>query len=136
AAASGFLSGIIREPMAGERAVCPVPPETEVAVSSPERTVAGLLRAAAATSAEWGAPTAVNLPGVRTTVAEMVAALGEVAGPAAIGLIDWRPDPAVAEIVLSWPSRFDTARAHRLGLAADPDITEIVRSHARASGRG
>lgn len=133
AAASSFLSSIIREPMAGERAVCPVPPETAVALSSPERTVEGLLRAAAATSAEWGAPTAMNLPGIRTTVGDMVAALAEVAGPQATALIDWRPDPAVAEIVLSWPSRFDTARAGRLGLRPDPDITAIVRSHAEAT---
>ena len=37
AAASGFLSGIIREPLAGQRAVCPVDPGTEVALASPAR---------------------------------------------------------------------------------------------------
>ena len=62
AAASGFMSGIIREPLAGQRAVCPVDPDTEVGLASPARAIAGLLRAATATDAEWGGRTAVNLP--------------------------------------------------------------------------
>jgi nucleoside-diphosphate-sugar epimerase len=130
AAASGFLSSIVREPLAGARAVCPVPPDTAVAVCSPRRTVEGLLRAAAVSASEWGAPVAINLPGIRVTVADMVAALAEVAGPEATRLIDWAPDPAIAEIVAVWPSRFETARAHRLGLTPDPDFRSIVRAYA------
>ena len=84
-AASGFLSGIIREPLAGIRAACPVAPETEVALSSPARTVEGLLRAAGAAAAEWGPRTGLNLPSVTTTVGGMVRALGEVAGPMSPG---------------------------------------------------
>lgn len=135
AAASSFLSSIIREPLAGQRAVCPVAAETAVAIASPHRTIEGLLRAAAVSQAEWGAPIAMNLPGLRTTVGEMVAALAEVAGPETAELIDWRPDPAIAGIVAGWPSRFDPARARRLGLAADPDVASIVRAHAREEAR-
>jgi len=129
AAASGFLSGIIREPLAGRRAVCPVPPETAVALSSPRRTIDGLLRAAGAGPDEWGAPIAVNLPALTTSVAEMVAALTAVAGPAAAALIDWVPDPAVTEMVTGWPARLDTTRAARLGLTAEPDFRAIVRAY-------
>ncbi|GAA5187175.1 SDR family oxidoreductase [Rugosimonospora acidiphila] len=127
-AASGFLSGIIREPLAGQRAVCPVPAPTAVALSSPARTIEGLLRVAAVSMEDFGAPVAMNLPAVRTTVADMVAALAEVAGKRAADLIDWAPDPDIEAIVTSWPARFDTARAHRLGLAADPDFASIVRA--------
>jgi nucleoside-diphosphate-sugar epimerase len=129
AAASSFLSGIIREPLAGLRAVCPVPAETAVALSSPARTVEGLLRAAAVSTSDFGPPVGMNLPAVQTTVAEMVAALAAVAGPDAAGLIDWVPDPAVEAIVANWPARFDSARARGIGLTADPDFAAIVRSY-------
>jgi D-erythronate 2-dehydrogenase len=129
AAASGFLSGIIREPLAGQRATCPVGPQAEVALASPARAVAGLLRAAAASDEDWGDRTPVNLPALTVTVAGMVAALERVAGPEAAGLIDWVPDPAVAAIVTGWPARFRTDRAARLGLAPDPDFDSVIRAH-------
>lgn len=131
AAASSFLSSIIREPLAGEAAACPVSPDLEVALSSPESAIAGLLRAASAAEAQWGAPVAVNLPAVHTTVGGMVKALAAVAGEAATRLIRWEPDEQVAAVVGSWPARFDSARARRLGLSADPDIETIVRRYQR-----
>ena len=56
AAASSFMSGIIREPLAGLRATCPVPPDTPVALSSPRRTLEGILRAAAVDRRGLGQP--------------------------------------------------------------------------------
>lgn len=132
AAASGFLSAIIREPLAGRTVTCPVVPEMEVALSSPESSIAGLLRAAAAAESEWGAPTAINLPAVQTTVGDMVAALAVVAGEPATRLIRWQPDEHVSAVVGSWPARFDSARARRLGLEADPDVETIVRRYRQS----
>jgi D-erythronate 2-dehydrogenase len=129
AAASGFLSGIIREPLAGQRATCPVGPETEVALASPASAVRGLLRAASASDQDWADRTPVNLPGLSVTVGEIVAALEGVAGPEVSGLIDWIPDPAVAAIITSWPSRFSSDRAARLGLVADPDFSSIIAQY-------
>ncbi len=129
AAASGFLSGIIREPLAGLRATCPVPADTQAALASPDRAIAGLLRAANAPDETWGGLSPVNLPGLTTTVAEMVAALERVAGADVASLIDWAADPVTARLVRSWPARFRSERAARLGLAADPDIDSIIRSH-------
>ncbi len=126
AAASGFFSGIIREPLAGKRAVCPVGPGTEVALASPAKAIGGLLCAATSPDEAWGGRSAVNLPALTVTVADMVAALERVAGPAASGLIDWAPDPAVARIVMSWPARFRSGRAARLGLAPDPDFASVI----------
>jgi D-erythronate 2-dehydrogenase len=128
-AASGFLSGIIREPLAGIRAVCPVSPDTEVALSSPARTIEGLLRAAAASAAEWGSRAALNLPSISTTVAGMVSALAEVAGPDVTRLIDWVPDPQIEDILASWPTRFSTERAAGLGLRSDTDFESIIRGY-------
>jgi len=129
AAASSFLSGIIREPLAGERAACPVPPSTPVALSSPRRTIDGLLRAAEVSDAEWGSRTAMNLPALTTTPAEMVAALARVAGADAAALVDWTHDPAVAAIVTSWPAQFETARAAALGLAPEESFDDVIRAY-------
>ncbi len=130
-AASSFLSGMLREPLAGERARCPVAPETAVAIASPGNTVAGLVRAATASAAEWGARTAVNLPALTTTVREMAEALERIAGREATALIDWEPDAAIAKIVTSWPSRIHAARAEALGLKADASFDAILRDYVR-----
>jgi len=129
AAASGFFSSIIREPLAGQRAVCPVDARTEVALASPAKAIGGLLCAATSSEQAWGGRSAVNLPALTVTVADMVAALERVAGPAASGLIDWVPDPAVARIVASWPTRFRGERAVGLGLTPDPDIGAVIDMH-------
>jgi nucleoside-diphosphate-sugar epimerase len=135
AAATGFLSSIIREPVAGRRAVCPVGAATEAALISPARAIEGLLRAAAAAGESWGGRSAVTLPALTTTVADMVAALERAAGLEASALIDWVPDPVVARLVTSWPARIRADRAARLGLTPDPDFGSII-SRYLAESRG
>jgi D-erythronate 2-dehydrogenase len=129
AAASGFMSGIIREPLAGQRVVCPVDPATEVALASPPRAIKALRCAAASPGDLWGGRTAVTMPGLTVKVGDMVAALEQVAGPAVTSLIDWVPDPVVTGMVSGWAARFRLDRAARLGLTSDPDFTSIIRMH-------
>jgi nucleoside-diphosphate-sugar epimerase len=133
AAASGFLSGIVREPLAGQRAVCPVAPETEVALASPAKAIGGLLCAATSSDQAWGGRTAVNLPALTMTVAGMAAALERVAGPQASALIDWVPDPAVARMFATWPGRVRSERAARLGLTPDPDFDSVIKMYLAES---
>ena len=130
-AASSFLSGMIREPLAGVKAACPVPRDTAVALSSPERTIAGLIRAVEASDADWGARTAINLPALRTTAGEMADALEKVAGKAVADLIDWTPDPAIINIVTSWPASIDAARARALGLLPDASFDALIGEYLR-----
>jgi nucleoside-diphosphate-sugar epimerase len=130
-AASSFLSGMLREPLAGQRAACPVPPDTPVALASPARAIEGLLRALETTDAQWGPRIGLNLPALTTTPAQMAAALEKVAGKAATGLIDWAVDPAIARIVTSWPARIDAVRARGLGLLPDSDFETIIRDYVR-----
>ena len=106
---------------------------TEVALASPARAISGLLCAATSSDQAWGGRTAVNLPALTVTVAEMTAALERAAGPAASSLIDWIPDPAVAAIITSWPARFRSERAARLGLAPDPDFDSVIKMHIAES---
>jgi D-erythronate 2-dehydrogenase len=137
AAASGFLSGIIREPLAGQRAVCPVEEGTEVALASPARAIAALCCAATSSDQAWGDRAAVTMPALTVTVSGMVAALTRIAGPQASALIDWIPDPAVARMFATWPARIRADRAARLGLAPDPDFDSVIRMHlAESLGAG
>lgn len=134
-AASSFLSGMLREPLAGERARVPVAAATPVALSSPSRTVQGLLRAAEADDAEWGGRTAVNLPALSATVGEMADALRRVAGPQAAALLDWQPDERIAAMVGAWPSCFHAARAQALGLQADASVDDLIHEYLRENPR-
>ena len=134
-AASSFLSGMIREPLAGLRAACPVAPDTPVALSSPSRTINGLLRAAETSDADWGARTAINLPALKTTPAQMAEALRKLAGRDVADLIDWSPDPVISKIVTSWPAVIDAGRACALGLLPDIDYESIIAEYLKENPR-
>ena len=134
AAASSFMSGIIREPLAGLRATCPVAPDTPVALSSPSRTLEGILRAAAVSDAAWGSTTALNLPALTTDPKAMAEAMDRVAGYAASDLIDWTDDPVTGPIVRSWPASVDSARAAALGLRPETSFDDIVREYLDGHG--
>jgi len=133
-AASGFVSGIIREPLAGQRATCPVPADTEVALASPAKAVTALLRAATCAEQAWGDRTALTMPALTVSVGEMAAALERVAGPDVSALIDWAPDPVITAMMAGWPARVKADRAARLGLTPDPDFDSIIRLHLTESG--
>ena len=135
-AASGFMSGIIREPLAGQHATCPVAPDTEVALASPAKAIAGLRSAATASDQAWGGRSAVNLPALTVSLADMADALGRIAGPQVSALIDWVPDAGIARMVASWPARVRADRAARLGLTPDPDFDSIIRMHLAESRSG
>jgi nucleoside-diphosphate-sugar epimerase len=133
AAASGFLSGIVREPLAGQRATCPVDPATEVALASPAKAIGALLRAATASDEAWGGRAALTMPALTLTVADMAAALARVAGPQVSALIDWVPDPVITRMFATWPARIRADRAARLGLTPDPDFDSVIRAHLAGS---
>src|SRR5579875_458550 len=133
-AASGWVSGIIREPLAGQRAVCPVPPQTEVALVSPARAIDGLLRAADCPERAWGDSTPVTMPALTVSAGEMAAALERVAGPGVSALIEWAPDPVITAMMRGWPARVKADRAARLGLTPDPDFDSIIRLHLAEAG--
>lgn len=130
-AASGFFSGMLREPLAGQRAVVPVAPETPVALASPRNTIAGLLAALSVDPQRWGPATAVNFPALSTTVGEMAQTLAEMAGPEAAALLDWKADERIAVLVHSWPARIDARRAAGLGLLPDASVADLIRIYAQ-----
>ncbi|HYF59323.1 MAG TPA: D-erythronate dehydrogenase [Burkholderiaceae bacterium] len=140
-AASGFASGIVREPLAGIEAPLPVPPETEMWVASPRAVVGMLMHAIGLSPQAWGWHRSLNLPGLTVSMHEEIAALRSVAGEAVAARIRIAPDEAVQRLVRTWAARFDTARARELGFVADADFVSIVRAYVEdnpgaIAGRG
>jgi nucleoside-diphosphate-sugar epimerase len=128
-AASSFFSGIIREPLAGVESVCPVSPEVSHPVSSPQRTVEGLIAVYEASREAYGGRTALNLPGLNVTVAQMLAALEEVAGPAVRARVRFERDERIAGIVANWPAAARADRAAALGLLPEANFADIIRQY-------
>lgn len=128
-AASGFLSGIIREPLSGQRAICPVPLDTRVALASPQNTLKGMWRVLEASRDEWPGRIAVNLPALTVSVSEMLLALEQIGGRQAVDLVEHQPDARVQAVVGGWPSKFDSQIAVRLGLSADSDFHSVVMQY-------
>ncbi|MBC7413566.1 MAG: SDR family oxidoreductase [Herminiimonas sp.] len=128
-AASSFASGIIREPLGGEAAVCPVSPSLRLWLLSPRAAIDALIAGHEIAAAALHGSRTINLPGVSVTVGEMVAALTAVAGPAPAALISFVANPAVERIVNSWPGAWDSTRAIALGLRGDDSFESIVRAY-------
>ena len=126
-AASGFLSGMIREPLAGIDSNIPVPLETEVALNSPKQAVDGLIRVMGISDGVWGSPLGLNLPGIRTSVRGMVDALEAVAGREILRHLTYETDPVIQRIIAGWPSCFDSTRAKRLKLESNERFEAVVR---------
>jgi nucleoside-diphosphate-sugar epimerase len=128
-AASGFFSGIIREPLAGQEAILPVPDSVRHWFASPRAAIGFLLHGAGIDGAKLGTRRNLSMPGVSVTVGEQIEALGRVAGEQAVKLIREEPDAAIQRIVEGWPRNFDAQRALALGFRADPSFDEIIRIH-------
>ena len=128
-AASGFFSGIIREPLAGAEALLPVPDSVLHWHASPRSAVGFLIHAAGLTREQLGPRVNLTLPGVCCTVGEQIAALRRVAGEQVAARIRRAPDELVARIVAGWPSRFDPRRALALGFTVEQTFDDIIRAH-------
>jgi len=126
-AASGFFSGIIREPLSGREAVLPVSEDVRHWFASPRSAVGFLVHAATLDAGALRDLRPLNMPGLSATVAEQIAALREVGGEEAVALIRREPDETIVRIVESWPRNFDARRAHELGFRAETSFAEIIR---------
>ncbi len=128
-AASGFFSGIVREPLAGEEAVLPVPETVRHWHASPRSAVGFLVHAAGLDGNRLGSRRSLNMPGVSVTVGEQIEALRKVAGDKVATRIRREPDPTIMRIVEGWAQNFAPERALALGFRAERDFEEIIRIH-------
>ena len=128
-AASGFFSGIIREPLAGQEALLPVAGSVLHWHASPRSAVGFLIHAAGLTRAQLGDRINLTMPGVCCTVGEQIAALKRVAGDKVAARIRRAPDALVERIVAGWPRRFDARRSVALGFKVEATFDDIIRAH-------
>jgi nucleoside-diphosphate-sugar epimerase len=128
AAASGFASGLFREPLQGVPADVPVGLDAKMVLTSPDSAVGGLLALGQIDGDALGKDRAVSLPGLTATVGEMLEVLETVGGAKARQLATLRYDAGVDALVSSWPGHLDDSRGRALGLPADSDLESIVRA--------
>jgi D-erythronate 2-dehydrogenase len=128
-AASGFFSGILREPLVGQEAVLPVEDDVRHWHASPRAAVGFLHHAMTLDTAPLGARRSLTMPGLSATVGEQIEALRRAAGDEAVALIRREPDETIRGIVAGWPTRFDAARATSLGFQAESSFDEIIAAH-------
>ena len=129
AAASSFFSGIIREPLAGIEAVCPVSPDVSHPLSSPARTVEGLIAVYEASREAFGGRTALNLPALNVRVGEMLDALEAVAGRKVRDRVRFERDERIAGIVAGWARGASAHRAARLKLQPEARFEHIIEQY-------
>ncbi|CAD5250803.1 MULTISPECIES: D-erythronate dehydrogenase [unclassified Imperialibacter] len=137
-AASSFVSSIIREPINGEDAICPVSTDLALWLSSPETVIQNLIHATTLKAEAFGGWRTVNLPGVSVTVQQMLDSLERMSGKATLARVQFKPDPAINAIVSSWPAAIDNTRGLALGFTVDGQfdafITQFIASSKPSAG--
>ncbi len=125
-AASTFASSILREPLAGQTAICPVSPESRMAILSPRRLIECLIALHDMDGAALGFNRTVLLPSISVSIGEMAASLRRVGGEEVASRILWQPDSFIQSIVDGWPGAMQAQRAAGLGFKADANMDEII----------
>ena len=125
-AASSFVSSIIREPLNGEQAICPVSPELALWLSSPDTIIQNLIKGAALDGADFGNWRTINLPGIGVTVLQMLDSLERIAHKGTRARVQFKPDPAIDAIVSSWPGQLDNTRSLQLGFEVDSNFDQFI----------
>lgn len=128
AATSSFVSAIVRDPLNGEKATYPVPIETDVWIQSPKRVVQNFIHAANIDAGVLGEDRIINLPGLTTSIQNMIQSLQTIK-PMAVDLISYKADAFLQSIVLTWPPNFETSRARQLGFHSDGSAEEVIKSY-------
>lgn len=127
-AASTFASSIIREPLQGQEAVCPVSVDASMCLLSPRKVVDAFIHAQSIAAAKLGWTRVVQLPGLTLTVGGMLEALRDVAGENVARRVRFEPDARIQKIIDGWPTAFRAARAGELGFTADASMQDVIRA--------
>lgn len=133
-AVSSFVSGIIREPLNGQTAICPVAPDARLWLLSPTAVINCLIHATAIKTEQLNQQRFINLPGLSVTVAEMIEALERVASKQVTDRITWQMNANINRIITSWPAAWQTERASALGFSCDPNFDAIIKSYIAEAG--
>ncbi|RAK98292.1 SDR family oxidoreductase [Aspergillus ibericus CBS 121593] len=133
AAASSFLSGMIREPLDGKECIIPLKDRSFKSwLCSPKTLVHNLIHTLSL-PADALPPhiRQINVPGICVTIQDMMDALEKVAGNDKLAFLKEEEDPTLRPILESWPTRFDNSQAISLGFKRDSSFEQAVRDYQR-----
>ena len=126
-AASSFMSSILREPLNGQTANCPVDEDFLHYYLSPRKCVENLIKGAEIPEQDLGQNRCMMMPGRTWSVRQLIDAMTAVAGPEPAKLITWDAQPEVQAIVKGWRFDLRPEKAIKLGLEADESFEDNVR---------
>ena len=129
AAASGFFSNILREPLIGQEAVLPVSDDVRHWHTSPRSAVGFLIHGATMDLSTVGPRRNLSMPGLSATVGEQIEALRRVAGEKAVALIRREPNEMIMKMCAGWAPGFEAKRARELGFTAETSFDAIIQAH-------
>ena len=135
AAASSFISGMIREPMNGIKCVIPLEDKQwRHWLCSPRILVQNLVYAATDFDINRLAKfdRCLNFPGIGVSVQDMMDSLAKVGGSDKLDLLEMKDEPTCKKILYSWPAEFDNTKALDLGFVRDTGFDQIVRDYVEA----
>lgn len=126
-AASSFMSSILREPLNGQEAICPVSDTFPHYYLSPRKCVENLIKGAEIAEEDLGQNRNMIMPGQQWTIREVIDAMTAVAGPEPAKLIRWEPQPDIERIVMGWRFDYRPQKSLKLGLSADDSFQDNIR---------
>ncbi|KAI0483921.1 NAD(P)-binding protein [Xylariaceae sp. FL0804] len=129
--AAAFLSGIVREPMAGLECVVPVTDRAGRQVICSPRVIMENFMRVMDLPAESMPPhiRAVYMPGISVTLGDMYEAFEKVCGKERLGLLREERDEQAERLLNSWPQTADFGNARRLGLLFDESCVQIFQEY-------
>ncbi|KAL6158387.1 hypothetical protein ACJQWK_03410 [Exserohilum turcicum] len=138
AAASSFISGMIREPMNGIK--CTIPLEDKQWrhwLCSPRILVQNLVYAATTFDTNRLAKfdRSLNFPGIGVSIQDMMDSLERVGGSDKLALLEMKEQPDLKRILYSWPAELDNTKAFELGFVRDTSFDQIVRDYVGSLGQ-
>ncbi|ACL33365.1 D-erythronate dehydrogenase [Glaesserella parasuis] len=126
-AASSFVSSIIREPLHGEEAICPVSQDLRLWLSSPNTVINNFIHAMTLPPLPARHWHVINLPGFTVSVKQMLSDLVQVKGESILEKVRFDFDVNINNIVASWPAEIDNTYALQLGFTADNDFKSVIQ---------
>lgn len=126
-AASSFVSSIIREPLNGEEAICPVSEDLRLWISSPNTVINNFIHALTLPSLPQRSWHIINLPGFTVSVKQMLSDLAAIKGENILEKVRFEFDQNINNIVASWPAEIDNNTALKLGFSVDVDFKEVIQ---------
>lgn len=126
-AASSFMSSILREPLNGQEAICPVSKDFLHYYLSPRMCIENLIRGAELEAADLGQNRCMMMPGRMWSICQLIDAMTAVVGKGPAKLIQWVPQPEVEAIVKGWRFDLRPEKAVKLGLTADNSFEDNIR---------